>query len=194
VARAVETDGYAAGGSAADIPGDPEQPLGDPESAARIICLRLLERRARSRAELADALRRRGIPDDAATAVLDRFREVGLIDDVALARTVAAAQHAERGLARRAIAANLRKRGLSDEVVGDALTEIDTDGEQRRAGELVRRRRRAIAHLPIETQVRRLVGLLARKGYPAGLAYQVVRDELAVLPEAAGALDPPALE
>jgi regulatory protein len=171
------------------VPGDPEQRLGDPETAARIICLRLLERRARSRAELADALRRRGIPDDAASAVLDRFTEVGLIDDVALAHTVAAAQHAERGLARRAVAGKLRSRGLSDDVIGDALTEIDTAAEQRRARELVRRRRRAVAHLPPDTQARRLVGLLARKGYSAGLAYQVVRAELAAEPEAAASLD-----
>jgi regulatory protein len=171
------------------VPGDPEQPLGDPETAARIICLRLLERRARSRAELADALRRRGVPDDAACAVLDRFTEVGLIDDVALAHTVAVAQHADRGLARRAVAGKLRSRGLPDDIIGDALTEIDTADEQRRARELVRRRRRAVAHLPPETQARRLVGLLARKGYSGGLSYQVVREELAADPEAAGLLD-----
>lgn len=170
----------------AAVPGDPEQPLGDPESAARIICLRLLDRRARSRAELADALRRRGIPEDAATAVLDRFAEVGLIDDAALAHTVAAAQHAERGLARRAVAVNLRRRGIPDEVVGEALTEINAADEQRRARELVRRRRRTLAHLPVETQARRLVGLLGRKGYSGGLAYQVVRDELAEARDAAG--------
>jgi regulatory protein len=159
-------------------------------AAARIICLRLLDRRARTRAELADALRRRGIPDDAAAAVLDRFTEVRLIDDAALAHTVAAAQHAERGLARRAVAVNLRRRGISDDVVGDALTEIDAEAERLRARELIRRRRCTIAHLPAQTQVRRLVGLLARKGYPAALAYQVVRDELASDPELSAMLDP----
>src|SRR5579875_2228390 len=84
-----------------DVPGDPEQSVGDPEASARIICLRLLDRRARSRAELAEALRKRGIPDDAASTVLDRLADVGLIDDGALAESMAAAQHRERGLARR---------------------------------------------------------------------------------------------
>jgi regulatory protein len=160
-------------------PGDPEQHPGDPEAVARAICLRLLTQRARSRAELADALARRGVPDDAAGTVLDRFTEVGLIDDAALAQTLAGAQHRERGLARRAVAAKLRQRGLDDETVGAALSGIDRDSERARAVELVARRRRALTGLPPEVQARRLVGLLARKGYPPGLAHEVVRAELA---------------
>jgi regulatory protein len=163
-------------------PGDPEQDLGDPESVARAICLRLLTQRARSRTELAEALRKRGVPDDAATTVLDRFVEVGLIDDAALAASLASAQHQERGLARRAVAAKLRQRGLGDEV-DDALTVIDSDSERQRARELVARRRRALAGLPPETQARRLVGLLARKGYSSGLSYSVVREALAGEPD-----------
>lgn len=146
---------------------------------ARAICLRLLTQRARSRAELAGALARRGVPDDAATAVLDRFTEVGLIDDAALAGSLAGAQHRERGLARRAVAAKLRQRGLDDDAVGAAVAGIDRDSERARAHELVARRRRALGGLPPEVQARRLVGLLARKGYPPGLAYEVVRGELA---------------
>jgi regulatory protein len=160
-------------------PGDPEQHPGDPEAVARAICLRLLTQRARSRGELADALARRGVPDDAASAVLDRFTEVGLIDDTALAETLAGAQHRERGLARRAVAAKLRQRGLDDEVVGAALTGIDSESERARARELVAARRRRLSGLPPEVQVRRLVGLLARKGYSSGLAYAIVREELA---------------
>ena len=173
---------------APDAPGDPEQDLGDPESVARVICLRLLDQRARSRAELADALRRRGVPDDAATAVLDRFGEVGLIDDAALAAGFAAAQHRERGLARRAVAVKLRRRGLADEAEA-ALASIDAASERARARELAARRQVALSGLPQEVQARRLVGLLARKGYPAGLAYAIVRE---VMGESAGLAGEPA--
>jgi regulatory protein len=162
---------------AADVPGDPEQELGDPESVARVICLRQLDQRARSRAELADALRRRGVPDEAATRVLDRFVEVGLIDDAALAAGFAAAQHEERGLARRAVALKLRRRGLA-EVADAALAGIDADSERSRAQALVARRRPALAGLAPDVAARRLVGMLARKGYPPGLAYAVVREAL----------------
>ena len=161
-----------------EVPGDPEQDLGDPESVARAICLRLLTQRARSRAELATALAKRGVPDDAATRVLDRFVEVRLVDDAALAAGLAQAQHRERGLARRAVAAKLRERGLGDEVDA-ALTGIDSDDERARARELVEKRRRSLVGLPPEVQARRLVGLLARKGYSPGLAYAVVREAMA---------------
>jgi regulatory protein len=159
-------------------PGDPEQHPGDPEAVARAICLRLLTQRARSRAELADALARRDVPDDAAGRVLDRFTEVGLIDDAALAAGLAGAQHRERGLARRAVAVKLRQRGLADHV-DTALETIDSDSERARARQLVERRLRTLAGLPPDVQARRLVGLLARKGYPAGLARGLVRDVLA---------------
>jgi regulatory protein len=172
--------------TAAEAPGDPEQDLGDPDSVARAICLRLLTQRARSRTELAKALAKRGVPEDAATRVLDRFVEVGLIDDAALAAGLAQAQHRERGLARRAVAAKLRERGLGEQVE-TALTGIDAADERARAAELVQKRLRSLIGLPPEVQARRLVGLLARKGYSAGLAYAVVRealaDELALLAE-----------
>jgi regulatory protein len=162
----------------ADVPGDPEQDLGDPESVARAICLRLLTQRARSRAELAQALAKRGVPDDAAARVLDRFAEVRLIDDTALAQGYAKAQHRERGLSRRAVAAKLRERGLGDEVDA-ALTGIDGDDERARARQLVAKRLRSLAGLAPEVQARRLIGLLARKGYSSGLAYEVVREAMA---------------
>ena len=160
-------------------PGDPEQHPGDPEAVARAICLRLLTQRARSRAELADALATRDVPVEAARAVLDRFTEVGLIDDAALAQSLAGSAHRDRGLARRGVTAKLRQRGLADDVVADAVSDIDAESERSRARELVARRRRAMGGLPDEVQARRLVGLLARKGYPSGLAYQVVREVLA---------------
>jgi regulatory protein len=158
-------------------PGDPEQDLGDPEAVARSVCLRLLEQRARSRAELAEALRKRDVPDDAAARVLDRYVEVGLIDDGALAASMAGAQHRERGLARRAVAAKLRQRGLADEIE-DALTVIDDESERARARELVDRRLRSLGGLPADVQTRRLVGLLARKGYSSGVSYAVIREAM----------------
>ena len=170
-------------------PGDPEQHPGDPVAVARAICLRLLTQRARSRAELADALERRGVPEDAAAAVLDRFTEVGLIDDTSLAQSVAAAQHAERGLARRAVAMKLRHRGFDDDVIDAAVDGIGADEERDRAADLARRRRRSLAGLPPEVQLRRLVGLLGRKGYSPGLAYQVARAELALSGDDLGGAD-----
>ena len=88
------------------------------------------------------------------------------------------------------MAAKLRQRGFDDEVVGDALTGIDAEDERRRAAELVARRHRALSGLPVEVRTRRLVGLLGRKGYSPGLAWEVVRAELSDS-DAGGEFDEP---
>lgn len=157
-------------------------PDADPLAVAREICLRLLTDRAHTRAELARALHRRGVPDDAAEQVLGRFDEVGLIDDTAFAAQWVRSRHGARGLGRRAIAAELRRKGVADDVAGDALASVDGDAERERARALVERRlRTAEIDTPERRAVagRRLVGMLARKGYGPAVAYQVVRDALA---------------
>jgi regulatory protein len=153
-------------------------PPGDPESVARTICLQALTQRARSRAELASKLSRSGIPDDAARAVLDRFTEVGLIDDDALAETYALAAHRERGLSGRAVATKLRRRGIDELTVQAAVGRIDSDSEKAAARALVQRKLPSLRGIDPQARARRLVSLLARRGYAPGLAYQVVRVEV----------------
>jgi regulatory protein len=153
--------------------------MSDPCSVARIICLRLLDRQARTRAELATALSRKGIPDDAASTVLDRFAEVGLIDDAAFAQRFAATRHAERRMAPRAITAQLRRRGVADETIADAVSVIDTDSERRTARELVEAKLARLSGLDSSVATRRLTGLLARRGYSSSVAFAAVREALA---------------
>jgi regulatory protein len=162
----------------ADTDIEPAGPPGDPGEVARIVCLRLLDRRAYTRAELEQALRKRGVPDEAAERVLDRFVELRLIDDTALANGFALAAHRERGLAGRAVAMKLRRRGVGDETVRAAVGQIDRDSELAAAQRLAQRRLRSLTGLPQPVQARRLVGLLARKGYSPGLAHEVVRSVL----------------
>ncbi len=160
----------------------PDEPEADPVAFAREICLRLLTERARTRQELAQALRKRGVPDEAAGTVLERFDEVGLIDDAAFAGQWVRSRYTRRGLARRAIAVELRRKGVADDVAQEALAEVDTAAEEQRARELVDRKLRSIRVDSPErraTAARRLVGMLARRGYPGGIAYRVVREALA---------------
>jgi regulatory protein len=161
---------------------EPPGPEADPVAVAREICLRLLTDRARTRQELAQALARKGVPVDAAAAVLDRFDELGLIDDAAFAGQWVRSRHAHRGLGRRAIAVELRRKGVADDVAGEALAEVDAESEDRRARDLVDRKLRSLTIATAEqcaAASRRLVGMLARKGYSAGTAYRVVRAALA---------------
>jgi regulatory protein len=148
---------------------------GDPQEVARIVVLRMLDRRAYTRSELEKALRKKGVPDEAARQVLDRFSEVRLIDDEALAGGFAVAAHRERGLSGRAVAMKLRQRGVDEATVEAAVGQIDRDSEHATARALAERRLRSLHGLTPEVQARRLVGLLARKGYAPALAYEVVR-------------------
>lgn len=154
------------------------QPDADPESVARTICLRLLTVRSRTRAELADALRSRNVPDTAALAVLERFTEVGLIDDASFARMYAATRHRERGLAAREIARQLRDKGVDDDTVRDALDEIDPSTEFETARRLAQRKLKGMSGLDDATRTRRLAGMLARKGYSPGVTFAAVRSVL----------------
>ncbi|MGZ4465296.1 MAG: regulatory protein RecX [Nocardioides sp.] len=162
-------------------PPDPvsEVPEADPESVARKILLDQLTGQARSRRELSDKLAAKNVPPEVAQRLLDRFEEVGLVDDDAFARAWIASRQPGKGLARRALAQELRRKGVDDEVAREALDEIDPADEESAARALVRRKLRSLARVDDTVATRRLVGMLARKGYPSGLAFAVVRDELA---------------
>ncbi|MFF4652500.1 recombination regulator RecX [Streptomyces sp. NPDC001380] len=161
----------------------------DPATQARAICLRLLTGSPRTRRQLADALRRRGIPEEAAEEVLSRFEDVGLIDDAAFAGAWVESRHAGRGLARRALARELRSRGVSGDVADEAVARLDPEQEAQTARALVDRKLRSTRGLDRQVRIRRLAGMLARRGYPEGLALRVVREALAEEGESGEALD-----
>jgi regulatory protein len=161
---------------------------------AREFCLKLLAVRPRTRAELARELRKRGIDDQVATEVLNRYDEVGMIDDAAFARAWVTSRHHGRGLAGRALARELRQRGVSKEDTDEALSGLDSATEAQTALELATRRLRSMHGEP-EAIFRRLAGMLARKGYPPGVALRAVKEALASRnAELAEMIDPDAYE
>ena len=157
----------------------PPAPPADPVAAARQICLNQLEHAPRTRSELAAVLRRKGVEDDVAEQVLSRFTEVGMIDDALFAQMWVTSRHRGRGLAGRALTQELRRKGVDDVHVAEAVATLDPEVELATARALVDRRLASTAGLPTQTRVRRLAGLLARKGYPAGTAFRVVKEALA---------------
>ncbi|WP_055590563.1 recombination regulator RecX [Peterkaempfera griseoplana] len=180
--RGRRTDGPPAG------EGDAEE-FRDPAAQARAICLRLLTGSPRTRRQLADALRKRGIPEETADEVLSRFEDVGLIDDAAFADAWVESRHTGRGLSRRALARELRSRGVSGSVVEDAVGRLDPEQEAETARALVDRKLRSTRGLDRQVRIRRLAGMLARRGYPEGLALRVVRQALAEEGESEEELD-----
>ena len=146
-----------------------------------MLCLRLLTARARTRAELAAQLKKRGYPNDVSARVLNRLTEVGLIDDADFAAQWVQSRRASAGKGNRALAAELRTKGLDDDVIATTLNGINGFSEHDRAVKLVRSRLRRENLDGDQAKVaRRLVGMLARRGYSETLCFDVVRTELAL--------------
>jgi regulatory protein len=155
-----------------------------PRGTARDRALNLLSFRDRSRREIEQRLLRAGFePDDVADA-LEGLERVGLVDDDRFARAVVE-QHAERRLSgRRAVAAALTIRGVDRETAATALAGLDEPGAERaRAEALARSRAQRLSGYPPEVALRRLSGLLARRGYPAGVCWEAARSALALADE-----------
>ena len=151
------------------------------EEQARALCLRLLTARARTRAELAGQLTKRGYPDDISTQVLDRLAAVGLVDDAGFAEQWVRSRRVNAGKGKRALAAELRTKGVDNDVITAALAGIDAGAERERAEQLVRDklRRERLDGGDDAKVMRRLVGMLARRGYNQSMAVDVVSTELA---------------
>lgn len=147
----------------------------DETELARAIVLRALARRARSRGFLYNRLVDRGTSREIAETLLDRFEEVGLINDEQLAHDLTASLHHSRGLARRFIAKELHHQGLQEHHIEAAIAQISDDNEALRAEQLAHTRMRRLQNLERPIQERRLASFLARKGYEPGLVWDVVR-------------------
>lgn len=158
---------------AATLPEGPDAPA-DPEAVARAIVLRKLTTAARTRAQLEDDLRGRTVPGEVAKRVLDRFAEVGLVDDRAFAAGWVRPRHATRGLSRRALAQELRRRGVADDLAAEAIATIGEGDERAAASALVAKRIPSLRGQDRSVKTRRLLAMLARRGYSSSLAIAVV--------------------
>ncbi|MBS4729981.1 recombination regulator RecX [Mycobacterium sp. SM1] len=160
----------------------PHPSISDPsrEERARALCLRLLTVRSRTRAELSGQLAKRGYPDDISERVLDRLAAVGLVDDADFAERWVRFRRANAGKSKRALAAELQAKGIDEDLIDAALDDIDAGVERDRAERAVRARLRRETLTDDDAKVcRRLVAMLARRGYDRAMAYEVVSTELA---------------
>jgi SOS response regulatory protein OraA/RecX len=118
------------------------------------------------------------VPAEAAEAVLSRFADVGLIDDAAFARAWVESRHHSRGLSRRSLSAELRRQGIDSEEIGEAVGTLDPEQEVATARRLVEQKLARSRGQRPEARVRQAAGLLARKGYPPGLAFRLIRETM----------------
>ncbi|WP_258062331.1 RecX family transcriptional regulator [Arthrobacter sp. B0490] len=152
-------------------------------SEARSVLLRQLALGPRSRHQLDQKLAGRDVPPAIASSLLDRFEEVQLIDDAEFARMWVRTRTAAKSLSRSSLRRELADKGIDPDLAEDALLQLSDEDEHEQAREVARRRLRSSADLSDravrEKEVRRLVGVLARKGYSPGTAFSIVKDVVA---------------
>lgn len=164
---------------------EPDPPA-DPLAVGRAILIRQLTAGPRTRAQLHEAMRKRHVPEDVIDALLERFAEIGLVDDAEFARGWVRSRTESRSLARGALKRELELKGVDPELVVATLSEIDPGDERARGAELARKKARTVQGLPREKQERRLAGMLMRRGYSPGLSFSIVSE---VLEEEGGEYD-----
>lgn len=151
---------------------------------ARALVLTQLSFAARTRAHLEDVLTRRHFPEDVRAAVLNRMTDVGLINDEEYASAWVRGRQRSKGLSRRALRTELAHKGIDAQLIDTALEQVADDDERAAARSLVDKKLASLGALEPAARTRRLVGLLARKGYSSALAFSVVKEALAEICEA----------
>jgi regulatory protein len=169
--------------SSSRLPPEPSKPADDDidadvESVARAIALHKLTARGRTRQELDRALRAKSVPQGVIDAVLDRFQEVGLVDDASFAENWVSSRQERRHLSRRLLMRELQAKGVEQSHIDRALDRIDRDAELTSARDLAERKHAAMNGLSREVQYRRLAGMLSRRGFDAAITTQVLADVL----------------
>ncbi|AOY56228.1 hypothetical protein A4Z71_04500 [Candidatus Rhodoluna planktonica] len=148
------------------------------EQRARNILLFQLSSGAKSAKQLRDRLEKKEIPTDLAEKLITRFTEVGLIDDLAVAQTIAQSRKSTRGWSNMAIKRDLQRRGISLENIEIALQEFDSESEYQTALRIAQAKQRTLRNVDALTAQRRLQGFLGRRGYSSAIVYSVVREVL----------------
>lgn len=168
--------------------GNVDNPIIDREAEeaktdVRTRALRLLDERARSRHELRERLIKLEFPEAVVDAVLDDLTGVGLINDEVFASEWVRQRHARRGKSARALNQELIQKGISSSIRAQALEQIDQEDEEDTAWKLAVKKAKSIKAVPEDRAerdkvLRRIVGVLARRGFNGGMSLNLARRAL----------------
>ncbi len=121
---------------------------------------------------------KRNVPPDVADEIIDRFEQVGLVDDAAFAQALTQSRGTYLGRGRARIRQELQAKGIDRDTVEEALGGLDPEQEREAALRLAQRRARSMAGLEPHVARRRLMGVLARRGYEGSIVASVVDETL----------------
>ena len=156
----------------------------DPYTRAKTIVYNQLAYSAKTRGQLRKKLQAEGFDAELIEPLLDKFEAAKLIDDAEYAQTFVAQKSRTKKLSRAALRRELSERGVRGEEAENALAQRTDEQEREDAAELVRKKLRPRMDLSDRAEkdrvTRRLLGMLARRGYSSSVSMSVIREELAV--------------
>ena len=156
----------------------------DPYTRAKTIVYNQLAYSAKTRGQLRKKLQAEGFDAELIEPLLDKFEAAKLIDDAEYAQTFVAQKSCTKKLSRAALRRELSERGVRGEEAENALAQRTDEQEREDAAELVRKKLRPgmdlSDHAEKDRVTRRLLGMLARRGYSSSVSMSVIREELAV--------------
>lgn len=159
-------------------------PLDDKQTAklrerAQNLCLWHLGQGPRTRKQLTDAMTKHGVPLDMAEGVLAKLEEYNYVDDQSFADNYVRSRHSgQQRKGASALRQELTRKGVDAEIIAEALEQVTPESEMENARALVAKKLPSTRRLERHKRVNRLVAMLARKGYPPGVAYQAVKDAI----------------
>ncbi|WP_315340472.1 regulatory protein RecX [Rothia mucilaginosa] len=155
----------------------------DPYTRAKTIVYNQLAYSAKTRGQLRKKLQAEGFDAELIEPLLDKFEAAKLIDDAEYAQTFVAQKSRTKKLSRAALRRELAERGVRGEEAENALAQRTDEQEREDAAELVRKKLRPGMDLSDRAEkdrvTRRLLGMLARRGYSSSVSMSVIREELA---------------
>lgn len=155
----------------------------DPYTRAKTIVYNQLAYSAKTRGQLRKKLQAEGFDTELIEPLLDKFEAAKLIDDAEYAQTFVAQKSRTKKLSRAALRRELAERGVRGEEAENALAQRTDEQEREDAAELVRKKLRPGMDLSDRAEkdrvTRRLLGMLARRGYSSSVSMSVIREELA---------------
>ncbi|PRQ10546.1 recombination regulator RecX [Corynebacterium sp. 13CS0277] len=155
----------------------------DQKAAVWSRALKLLDHRARSVGELRQRLKDLDLPTAVVNEVVEDLQRAGLLDDAHFAREWVRQRHHHKGKSRAVLRRELAEKLISAELQEEALAMIDDADERAVATTLAAKKARSVTVAPASYEeyqkvLRRIVGVLARRGYPQGMSLSVAREQL----------------
>lgn len=154
----------------------------DEPDRATNAALNLLTHRGRSEQELRQRLRQKGYTQSAIDETVTRIIDWGYLDDEQFASAWVEQRSNARPRSRRALAYELRQKGVDREIITEAIEGASID-EAADALRLAAQKWRRDRDQPLEKRRQRTASYLARRGYSWQIAKQAIDALIAEVPE-----------